>query len=164
MYKFKVSAKRSNLMRKIRSDKTTPEILLQKALRKEKIKFRRNCASITGRPDIALIDKKIAVFVDGEFWHGYCWKQKKRKIKDNRGYWIPKIERNKKRDKEASRHYKKLGWKIIRVWEHDLFKSQKLVCRRNLHSTNQSNPNNVLVLYWLCHHINSFIWFVDVVG
>jgi DNA mismatch endonuclease (patch repair protein) len=121
-YKFKVSARRSDLMRKIRSDKTTPEILLQKALRKEKIKFRKNCVTVTGKPDIALIDKKIVIFVDGEFWHGYRWKQKKKKIKDNRDYWIPKIERNIARDRKNNRELRKSGWQVIRFWQHQLIK------------------------------------------
>ncbi|MBL7131338.1 MAG: very short patch repair endonuclease [Candidatus Omnitrophica bacterium] len=121
-YKFKVSAKRSDLMRKIRSDKTTPEILLQKALRKEKIKFRKNCTTIAGKPDIVLIKKKIAVFVDGEFWHGYRWKQKKKKIKDNRDYWIPKIERNIVRDRKHNRKLKNSGWQVIRFWQQQVIK------------------------------------------
>ena len=120
VYKFKVSAKRSDLMRKIRSDKTTPEILLQKALRKEKIEFRKNCVAITGKPDIALIDKKIVVFVDGEFWHGYRWKQKKKKIKDNRDYWIPKIERTIVRDRKNNRQLKRAGWQVIRFWQQQV--------------------------------------------
>lgn len=122
LYKFKVSAKRSDLMRKIRSDKTTPEILLQKALRKEKIKFKKNCVAITGKPDIALIDKKIVVFVDGEFWHGYRWKEKKKKIKDNRDYWIPKIERTIVRDRKNNRQLKRAGWQVIRFWQQQLIK------------------------------------------
>ncbi len=121
-YKFRVSAQRSNLMRKIRSDKTAPEILLQKALRKEKIKFRKNCAVIIGKPDIAFVDKKIVLFVDGEFWHGYRWKQKKKKIKDNRDYWIPKIERNIARDKRNNRQLKRAGWQVLRFWQQQIIK------------------------------------------
>jgi DNA mismatch endonuclease (patch repair protein) len=121
-YKFRVSAQRSDLMRKIRSDKTAPEILLQKALRKEKIKFKKNCVNVIGKPDIALIDRKIAIFVDGEFWHGYRWKQKKKKIKDNRDYWIPKIERNIARDKKNNRKLRESGWQVIRFWQQQLIK------------------------------------------
>ncbi len=109
-------------MRKIRSDKTTPEILLQRALRKEKIKFRKNCSILYGKPDIALVDKKIVVFVDGEFWHGYRWKEKKKKIKNNRAYWIPKIERNIARDKQNNKKLKKAGWQVIRLWQHQVIK------------------------------------------
>jgi len=127
-YKFKTSAARSELMKKIKSDKTTPEILLQKALRKEKIKFKKNYSQLHGNPDVALIDKKIAIFVDGEFWHGYQWKEKKKKIKANRPYWIPKIERTIKRDKENNKKLKKEGWKVIRFWQQQLKKDlQKCV-------------------------------------
>jgi len=122
VYKFKVSAKRSDLMRKIRSDRTTPEILLQKALRKAKIKFRKNCSALAGKPDIVLLAKKITVFVDGEFWHGYRWKQKKKKIRDNRNYWIPKIERNIARDRKHNRKLKKSGWQVIRFWQQQVIK------------------------------------------
>lgn len=122
IYKFKVSAKRSELMRKIRSDRTAPEILLQKALRKEKIQFRKNCVEITGKPDIVILDSKIAVFVDGEFWHGYRWKQKKKKIRNNRDYWIQKIERNIARDKSNNRKLRKAGWRVIRFWHQQIIK------------------------------------------
>jgi DNA mismatch endonuclease, patch repair protein len=122
VYKFRVSAKRSDLMRKIRSVKTTPEILLQKALRKGKIKFKKNCVSISGKPDIVIIDKKIVVFVDGEFWHGYRWKEKKKKIKANRAYWIPKIERNILRDKLNNRKLRQAGWKVVRFWQQQIVK------------------------------------------
>jgi DNA mismatch endonuclease (patch repair protein) len=121
-YKFKVSAKRSNLMRKIRSDKTTPEILLQKLLRKERIKFKKNCGALAGKPDIVFLDKKLAVFVDGEFWHGYRWEAKKKKIKANRGYWVPKIEKNIFRDKQNNRQLRKEGWKVLRFWQQQIIK------------------------------------------
>jgi len=101
-------------MKKIKSDKTTPEILLQKALRKEKIKFRKNYHRLQGIPDIVLTNKKVAIFVDGKFWHDYQWKEKKKKIKANRPYWIPKIEKTMHRGKQNNRKLKKEGWKVIR--------------------------------------------------
>jgi len=121
-YRFKTTKERSALMRQIKSDNTAPEILLQKALRKEKIKFKKNCREISGNPDIVLRDKRIIVFVDGEFWHGYNWKNKKRKIRANRTYWIPKIERNIARDKRNIKELGKGGWKVIRLWEHQIKK------------------------------------------
>ena len=107
-------------MRKIKSDKTTPEILLQRALRKEKIKLKKHCSMLVGKPDVVLVDKKIAIFVDGEFWHGYRWEEKKKKIKNNRAYWIPKIERNIARDRQNNKKLKKLGWQVIRFWQHQI--------------------------------------------
>jgi len=121
-YKFKTSAKRSNLMRKIKSDKTKPEILLQKALRKKGFKFKKNYTKLTGIPDIALLKKKVAIFVDGEFWHGYRWQEKKKKIKSNRKYWIPKIERTISRDRKNNRKLRKEGWIVIRFWQDQIIK------------------------------------------
>jgi DNA mismatch endonuclease (patch repair protein) len=122
VYKFKVSAARSNLMRKIKSDKTTPEILLQRALRKEKIRFKKNYGSLPGKPDLVLVQEKIAVFVDGEFWHGYRWKQKRKKIRANRSYWIPKIERNIQRDKLNNKKLRQSGWGVVRFWQQQIIK------------------------------------------
>ena len=121
-YKFKVSAERSSLMRKIRSDKTTPEVFLQKLLRKEKIGFKKNCSILAGKPDIAFLDRKLAVFIDGEFWHGYHWEAKKKKIRANRRYWLPKIERNILRDKQNNKKLKKEGWKVLRFWQQQIIK------------------------------------------
>jgi len=121
-YKFKTSPKRSSLMKKIKSEKTAPEILLQKALRKEKIKFRKNYRILSGIPDIALLDKKVVVFIDGEFWHGYRWRIKKKKIRANRSYWIPKIERNIIRDKKNTSELKRNGWIVLRFWQHQINK------------------------------------------
>ncbi|MDD5129605.1 MAG: very short patch repair endonuclease [Candidatus Omnitrophica bacterium] len=129
-YEFKVSAKRSNLMRKIKSEKTTPEILLYKALRKEKIRFKSYYSSLPGKPDAALIDKKIAIFVDGEFWHGYKWREKKKKLKANRNYWIPKIERNIARDKLNNKELKKCGWRVIRFWQYQIIKDLPICLKK----------------------------------
>jgi len=122
VYKFKISTERSNLMRKIKSNKTSPEILLQRGLKKEGFKFKKNYHKLAGKPDIVLLDNKIAIFVDGEFWHGYNWKTKKRKLKANRSYWIPKIERNILRDRKNTRILKKEGWKVLRFWQQQITK------------------------------------------
>lgn len=121
-YRFKTTKQRSLLMQKIRSIRTEPEIILQKSLRKEGIKFKINYHNLPGNPDIVLFNKKITIFVDGEFWHGYQWEQKKKKIKGNRAYWIPKIERTIARDKENNKKLKKAGWKVIRFWQHQTTK------------------------------------------
>jgi len=109
-------------MRRIKSVRTTPEVLFQKALRKEGIRFKKNYIDLPGKPDLALINKKIAVFIDGEFWHGYNWKKKKKKIKANRAYWIPKIERNIVRDKNNSKELYRKGWKVVRFWQQQIIK------------------------------------------
>ena len=111
--------KRSEIMSKIRSKDTKIEILFRKALWKSGFRYRKNSSKYFGKPDIVLPKYKTVIFIDSCFWHncpkhGYL-------PKSNLRYWRKKIERNKERDKEVSKHYKKQNWKIFRIWEHDLF-------------------------------------------
>lgn len=107
---------RSKIMQAIRSKDTKEEILLAKALWHRGHRYRKNSKSVFGRPDLTFKKHKIAIFVDGEFFHGYNWDEKKDKIKSNREYWIPKIERNIKRDTEVNQHLLANGWSVIRFW------------------------------------------------
>jgi DNA mismatch endonuclease, patch repair protein len=105
-------------MQHIRSTGTEPERKMMKALRKRKIYFAAYVANITGKPDIVFRRKKVAVFVDSDFWHGHP----KRCImpKTNSNYWKKKIEGNRKRDKLVNSKLKSDGWKVIRIWEYDI--------------------------------------------
>ena len=109
-------------MRKIKAKNTTPEIILRKALWNEGIRYRKENKGITGNPDIAIKKYKLAIFIDGEFWHGYKWQEKKRKIKSNREYWIKKIEKNIARDKKNNLLLKEQDWIVLRFWEHEIKK------------------------------------------
>jgi len=122
MYRFVTSKQRSELMSKIRSNNTKPELLLRNKLWGQGFRFSRKISILPGRPDIVLDKHRIVVFIDGEFWHGYKWREKKKKIKANRPYWVPKIERNILRDKRNSQKLRKAGWKVIRFWEHQITK------------------------------------------
>jgi DNA mismatch endonuclease, patch repair protein len=117
---FITTKKRSDLMRKIKSKNTSPEIKLRKALWNQGIRYRVKNKSISGKPDIAIKKYKLAVFVDGEFWHGYNWSDKKNKIKSNRDYWIKKIEGNIQRDKRVNMELKENGWTVLRYWQHEI--------------------------------------------
>lgn len=109
---------RSKIMSRIRSQHTTPELKLRDALRG--LRFRYHPKGILGSPDLALKKYKIAVFVDGDFWHGYNWKVKGRI--PPKGFWQKKIESNIARDKKYSRMLRKDGWLVIRFWEHQVDK------------------------------------------
>lgn len=109
-------------MRKIKAKNTTPEIILRKALWKEGIRYRIENIKITGNPDIAIKKHKIAIFIDGEFWHGFNWQEKKTKIKSNKEYWIKKIERNIERDKKNNQLLTNQNWVVLRFWEHEIKK------------------------------------------
>lgn len=109
-------------MKKIKSGGTKPERELKKSLRKYNIKYTSKISKLEEKPDIILKKKKVAIYIDGEFWHGYNWKDKKKKIKSNRDYWIPKIDRNIKRDRKNNRSLRKKGWKVLRFWQHQIQK------------------------------------------
>lgn len=96
------------------------EVSLQKELWHRGLRYRKNFGRVTGRPDIVFVSARIAVFCDGEFWHGYDWKHRKNDFKSNREFWIPKIERNMERDKVVSKRLSEAGWKVIRFWESDI--------------------------------------------
>ena len=110
--------KRSDIMSKIRSKNTKPELLVFRELRKRKIYFYKHYAKILGKPDIALPRKKIAVFIDGDFWHGYKFSNQKNRLPKE--YWLDKIESNVKRDRRIRLKLKKEGWNILRVWSHEI--------------------------------------------
>lgn len=125
---FYTTPERSKLMAKIKSKDTKPEILFRKELWKAGIRYRKHNKNLPGNPDIVNKKFKLIIFIDGEFWHGYNWSEKKKKLKTNREFWISKIERNIQRDHENNLKLEKLGYKVFRFWEHDVKKeSQKCI-------------------------------------
>lgn len=116
-------------MRRIRSKNTKIEVRLRKALWKIGIRYRINYSALPGKPDIAITKYKIAIFCDGEFWHGKDWGTKKEKINTNRDYWVPKIEKNIERDNEVDKKLYSLGWKVLRFWGADIEKHlEECIC------------------------------------
>lgn len=110
--------KRSQIMKAVKSKGTKFEERVFKALRKRGLRFRTNVANLPGKPDIAIKKYKVVIFLDSCFWHGcplHC-----RIPKSNTEYWKKKIERNRKRDELITKNYKKQGWGILRIWEHEL--------------------------------------------
>lgn len=109
-------------MQAIKSKDTTIELALRKALWSRGIRYRKNCKTLIGKPDIAITKYRIAVFCDSEFWHGYDWENRSQLIKSNREYWIPKIERNMERDQKVNAALQQEGWTVIRFWERQIRK------------------------------------------
>ena len=109
--------KRSWVMSRIRSKDTKIEKKIASLLRKNKIRYRR-FPKVFGSPDF-IVEKKILVFCDGDFWHGYGYDKKKRPQKK---FWRDKIERNMKRDRKVTRKLRADGWSVVRLWEHDIEK------------------------------------------
>ncbi len=101
---------------------TKDEVILSKALWNLGYRYRKNDKTVTGKPDLTFKKYKIAIFVDSEFFHGKDWITEKYKIKSNKDFWWPKIERNIKRDIEVNEILSAEGWTILRFWSHDIRK------------------------------------------
>lgn len=112
-------------MRQVKNKGSEIEKLLQKELWRRGLRYRKNVKNIEGKPDIAFIGKKVAVFCDSEFWHGYDWEKRKKDFKSNQDFWIPKIERNIQRDAEVTQILEADGWKVIRFWGNEIKKNLK---------------------------------------
>lgn len=108
--------KRSWVMSRIRSKETKIEFRTRDMLDEVGYKFEMH-PKVFGRPDFIIRRKKIAIFCDGDFWHGYQYHKKRKPAKK---FWRDKIERNIKRDKNVNRKLREDGWKIVRLWEHDI--------------------------------------------
>jgi DNA mismatch endonuclease Vsr len=106
-----------------KSTGTSTETILAKALWAKGYRYRKNDKSVKGRPDITFKKLKIAIFVDGEFWHGRDWAIKKTKITNNREYWIKKIERNIERDRHIKSELEEQGWTVLRFWHSQIKKN-----------------------------------------
>ena len=109
-------------MQAVKSKDSEIERLLRNELWKRGLRYRKNAKNIIGKPDIVFIGKKVAVFCDSEFWHGYNWEERKEDIKTRREFWIPKIERNMQRDLEVNVALTEAGWIVLRFWGKDIKK------------------------------------------
>lgn len=110
-------------MQAVKNKNTKIEVLLRKELWSRGLRYQKNSKKVFGKPDIVFIGKKVAVFCDSEFFHGYDWENKQKEIKSNRDFWIPKIERNMQRDKEVNETLEKSGWTVLRFWGNDIKKN-----------------------------------------
>lgn len=106
------------------------ELTLRKILWDNGYRYRKNCSKVYGKPDIVFISKKVAVFCDSEFWHGYSWKENKDKIHSNKDFWIKKIERNIERDEEVNKMLEKNGWTVLRFWGKEILKNPEICFRK----------------------------------
>ncbi len=110
-------------MKRVKAKDSEIELLLRKELWNRGLRYQKNVKTIIGKPDIVFKGKKVAVFCDSEFWHGYDWENRKFDIKSRREFWIPKIERNMQRDIEVTETLSKNGWLVIRFWGKEIKKN-----------------------------------------
>lgn len=115
---FLEKKKRSEIMSRIRSKDTKVELIVFRYLRQQNIYFQKHYSRAPGNPDIALPRKRIAVFIDGDFWHAREYRKTVARMPE--GYWKEKIKRNRKRDLRYFKELEEKGWKFLRVWESDI--------------------------------------------
>ena len=118
-------------MQRVKNKDSEIELSLRKALWSKGLRYRKNVKSVFGHPDIAFIGKKIAVFCDSEFWHGYDWERRKNDFKVRQDFWLPKIERNMERDREVNERLEAEGWIVIRFWGKEI-KSDVNACAEKI--------------------------------
>ena len=110
-------------MHRVKCKDSEIEQLLRKELWRRGFRYQKNVKTIMGKPDIVFKGKKVAVFCDSEFWHGYDWEHRNLEIKSRREFWIPKIERNIERDREVTAVLEADGWIVLRFWGKEIKKN-----------------------------------------
>ncbi len=108
---------RSLLMSKVRQRGTDIELAIAQELRLRGYRFRRNVRGLAGSPDLVFAPEKLAIFVDGDFWHGYNYPRWRHKIQP---FWRDKIETNRRRDQKNFRRLRRAGWRVVRLWQHEI--------------------------------------------
>ena len=137
MDKHTLEQRRKN-MQAVKNKDSQIELLLRQELWSRGLRYRKNVNRIYGKPDIVFIGKKIAVFCDSEFWHGYNWEERKKDFKSHQEFWIPKIERNMERDAEVTAKLESEGWTVIRFWGNEIKKNTAQcadIIEKAVHST-----------------------------
>jgi DNA mismatch endonuclease (patch repair protein) len=122
----------SRAMRGNRKYDTKPELLLRRELWRLGLRFRRHARGLPGQPDIVFPFVRVAVFCDGDFWHGRNWSVLRGKLqrRANAPYWIAKIEANMRRDLTQMEALRQLGWHVMRLWETDIATDPLRVARK----------------------------------
>jgi DNA mismatch endonuclease (patch repair protein) len=120
---------RSALMARIKGKNTGPERLLREALSADGMRCEYHAKDLLGRPDLVFRDCRVAVFVDGDFWHGWRFSIWRDKLSAK---WEKKIESNRRRDSRVHRSLRRAGWRVLRIWEHQIERDLHACVRRVL--------------------------------
>ncbi|MBZ5647223.1 MAG: very short patch repair endonuclease [Acidobacteriia bacterium] len=120
-------AQRSHCMSRVRTAETDIENAVASVVRGLKLRFRRNDSRLPGKPDIVVPAHRLAIFVDGDFWHGYRFPQWCHKVSP---FWRTKIARNRRRDQRNFAKLRRLGWRPVRIWQHDIEAGSETVAKK----------------------------------
>lgn len=120
------AAQRSKTMSRVRGKNTGPEMVVRRLIYRMGYRYRLHRADLPGKPDLVFRSLGKVIFVNGCFWHGHDCSSGKKQPKTNEGYWLPKLARNKERDKKNRTNLNELGWDILVLWECQLKDNNKL--------------------------------------
>jgi DNA mismatch endonuclease (patch repair protein) len=117
-----------------RKEDTGCEVVLRSRLWRAGARFRKNVRNLPGKPDIVFSRPRLAVFCDGDFWHGKDWEERRQRLArgSNSGYWTAKIERNRERDRQHTQELEADGWTVLRFWESEIHGNPDAVVSRIL--------------------------------
>jgi DNA mismatch endonuclease, patch repair protein len=104
-------------MSRVKGKDTGLEKLVRTGLHRRGLRFRKHVRELPGKPDVVFPKAKVAVFIDGDFWHGYRFPLWKSQLPD---FWKTKIERTRERDQRNFRKLRRMGWRVIRIWQHEI--------------------------------------------
>lgn len=133
--------KRSALMARIKGRDTAPEKQMELMLKRSRLRFDTHARDLPGRPDFVFRRARVAVFVDGDFWHGWRFPSWRLKLSET---WEAKIAANRKRDARNHARLRRSGWTVIRIWEHQLDRDATLCLRRVLSAVNFGRNRNLV--------------------
>lgn len=128
------AAQRTRCMSRVRNRDTDIEMLVRSALHRHGRRFRKHLRSLPGTPDIVFTRSKVAVFIDGDFWHGYRFPQWKDSVSD---FWQKKIALNRQRDRRNFSKLRRLGWTVVRLWQHEVRRDLNGAVQRVLDALDQ---------------------------
>lgn len=122
-------------MAAVRNKNSRAELALRRHLHARGLRYRLHASDIIGCPDIIFRSRKVAVFVDGDYWHGNAWRLRGLPSLDemfptNREFWVKKIERNMARDREVTAALTERGWTVVRIWESDVLANPTVAADR----------------------------------
>lgn len=141
------SEKAARAKRASRALDTKPELLLRRCLWKLGLRYRLYVRGLPGRPDLVFPRDRVAVFIDGDFWHGRDWAVRESRLSEgsNAGYWTAKIAYNIERDARNNALLEEMGWTVVRVWEGDVSKSPESVAQALLDRLTQRRSEHAAV-------------------
>lgn len=125
----------SKIMASVRSKDTQPELAVRRRVWGLGYRYRKHHKGVEGHPDLVFVGARVAVFIDGDFWHGHAWRLRgMRSLKEmfptRTEWWVNKIRRNVERDREVERKLRSQGWTVLRFWESDVQKDPDRVVRK----------------------------------